>query len=153
MRLAALMWVPYIILAGIGMSLKSTPFNVAGSVFYLLPMIFVYRLFSPADPTIALALLPIEGLACGLQAAGQIREDKDLQKLALVVFALGFIVLGYLVSRSGLLPAAVGYVMIAGALAWGVAMIPGIPLPLALALQFGGFASEGLFVIWMIVAG
>ena len=153
MRLAALMWIPYAVLAGIGMSMKSVPFNVAGSVFYLVPMILVYRLFSPADPTVALLLLPIEGLACGIQAAGQIRDDKDLLKLALVVFAVGFVVLGYLVSRSGLLPAAVGYVMIAGALAWGVAMIPGLPLPLALALQFRGFASVGLFVICFIGAG
>ncbi|HYL51986.1 MAG TPA: hypothetical protein VEZ15_08455 [Acidimicrobiia bacterium] len=153
MRVAALMWFAYAALAGVGMGLKSVPFSVAGSVFYLVPMVLVYRLFSPADTTVALALLPIEGLACGIQAAGQIRDDKDLQKLALVVFALGFVVLGYLVARSDLLPPFVGYAMIAGAVAWGVAMIPGMPLPVALPLQLLGFASEGLFVIWMLVAG
>ena len=135
------------------MGFKSVPFSVAGSVFYLVPMILVYRLFSSADPTVALALLPIEGLACGIQAAGQIRDDKDLQKLALLVFAVGFIVLGYLVTRSDLLPAAVGYVMIAGALAWGVAMIPGMPTAIALPLQLIGFLSEGVFVVWMLVTG
>jgi len=153
MRVAGLSWLAYFALAAAGSLLKSTPLNVAASALYMLPMILVYRLFSPADPTVALVLLPIEGFACGLQAAGQIRDDKDLQKLALFVFALGFIVLGYLVSRSGLLPAALGYVMVAGAIAWCAAMIPGMPLPIAMVLQVAGFASEGLFVIWMLVAG
>ena len=153
MRVAAISWFLYFAFAGAGMAFKSTPLNVAGSVLYLVPMILVYRLFSPADPTVALLLLPIEGLACGIQAAGQLRDDKDLLRLALVVFAVGFVVLGYLVSRSGLLPQQLGYVMIAGALAWCVAMIPGMPTPIALPLQFAGFASEGLFVIWMLVAG
>ena len=153
MRIAALSWLVYFAFAASGIALKSTPLNAIGSAIYMLPMVLVYRIFSVADPTVALALLPIEGFACGLQAAGQIRDDKDLQKLALVVFAVGFIVLGYLVARSGLLPAPLGYVMIAGALAWGVAMIPGLPTPIALPLQFAGFASEGLFVIWMLVVG
>jgi len=153
MRIAALSWLVYASAAGAGMVLKSGPVSAIGSALYMLPMVLVYRIFSPADPNVALLLLPIEGFACGLQGAGQLRDDKDLQRLALVVFALGFIVLGYLVARSGLLPAALGYVMIAGALAWCVAMIPGMPTPIALPLQFAGFASEGLFVIWMLVAG
>jgi len=153
MRVAGLSWFVYFALAGAGALLKSAPLNAVGTDLYLLPMVLVYRLFSPADPTVALALLPIEGFAAGIQAAGQIRDDKDLQRLALLVFALGFIVLGYLVARSALLPAALGYVMIAGALAWCAALVPGMPLPLAVALQVSGFASEGLFVIWMLVAG
>ena len=153
MRIAGLSWLAYFALAGAGSVLKSPSLNAAGSALYMLPMILVYRLFSPADQTVALLLLPIEGFACGMQAAGQIRDDRDLQKLALFVFALGFIVLGYLVSRSDLLPAIVGYVMVAGAIAWCAAMIPGLPLPVAIVLQVAGFASEGLFVVWMLVAG
>jgi len=153
MRVASLSWLVYIAAAGAGMVLKNGAVSAIGSALYMLPMVLVYRIFSPADPIVALALLPIEGFACGLQAAGQIRGDGDMQKLALVVFALGFVVLGYLVARSGLLPAPVGYVMIAGAITWCAAMIPGLPTPIGLALQFLGFASEAAFVIWMLVAG
>ena len=153
MRTAGLSWIVYIAFAAAGILLKSPQVSAVGSALYMLPMILVYRLFSSADPLVALVLLPIEGFAAGLQAAGQLRDDNDMQKLALFVFAAGFIVLGYLVARSGLLPAPVGYVMIAGALAWAAAMIPGMPLPIARVLQATGFLTEGLFVIWMIVAG
>jgi len=153
MRIAGLSWFAYVALAGAGALLKSAPLNALGSALYMLPMVLVYRIFSPADPTVALALLPIEGFACGMQAAGQIRDDKDLQRMALVMFALGFIVLGYLVARSGLLPAQLGYAMVLGALAWCAALIPGMPLPIAVVLQGLGFASEGLFVVWMLIAG
>ena len=153
LRIAGLSWLVYVALSGAGAVLKNGPVSAIGSALYLLPMILVYRLFAPADQNVALLLLPIEGFACGLQAAGQLRDDNDMQKLALVVFALGFVVLGYLVARSGLLPAAVGYVMVAGAFAWVLAMVPGVPLPIARVLQASGFASEGLFVVWMVIAG
>lgn len=153
MRIAGLSWLLYFALAAAGTALKSPPVSALGSALYMLPMILVYEVFSPADPIVALALLPIEGFACGMQAAGQLRGDKDLERLALVVFALGFIVLGYLVARSGLLPAPLGYAMVLGALAWCAALIPGMPRPVAVVLQGSGFASEGVFVIWMVVAG
>ena len=65
-------------------------------------------------------------------------------------FALFLVALGDLVARSGFMPRAIGIYLTLAGLAWSVALIPGMPTPVAVVLMaFGGFA-ELVLALWLL---
>src|SRR4051794_35410108 len=104
MRGAGLVYVAYFALSITGAALRSVPLQVIATAWYFVLAVVLYRLFAPADPTVALALLPLALLGCAIQAWGQVQADAGLLRLALVAFGLFLVVLGYLVARSTFAP-------------------------------------------------
>ena len=150
MRLAGIAYLVYFALAGAGVGLKSTPLNIAGTAFYFVLFVLIYRFFAPVDPLVALAMLPIAALACAVQGVGQLQSSSELQRVALVIFGVNLVLLGYLVARSGFAPSTLGYVLAVAGIGWCAAQIPGTP-PVVMGIVFlFGAISEGVFAFWLL---
>ena len=127
--------------------------QVAATWFYVVVAVVLYRLFAPADPLVALALLPLAFIGCLLQAFGQVQADAGLLRLALVPFGLFLLVLGYLIARSSVAPVALGALLAVAGIAWPMVVIPAMPSWYAgVAIVLGIVAEAGL-AIWLLIAG
>jgi hypothetical protein len=80
-------------------------------------------------------------------------SDRDLQRLALVFFALFLVALGYLAARSGFTPRAIGVWLLLAGISWFAVVL--IPLPFAVAAGLQGFGglSELAFALWLLFGG
>jgi len=151
-RLAVIVWVTYFVLSGAGLGLKILPLSLAANAVYFVLALVLYRYFAPADPLVALALLPLAALGCVVQSVGMIQDDRGIQRVALVFFGLFLAAIGVLVLRADIAPRPIGYALVGAGLASCMLLIPELPAPLtALALGAGGLA-EGAFAFWMLVA-
>ncbi len=86
--------------------------------------VFLYQLFGPADPRIALALFPLAALGGLIQGLGQAKVDIGLVRAALVPFALFLVVLGHLIGRSTFAPRELGVLVAAAGIVWPIAVTP-----------------------------
>ena len=153
-RIAGRLYVVYVVLAIAGAVLKSLELSVVGTAAYFVLAVQLYRLVAPVDRRVAFVLLPLAELGCVIQGIGMVGSDRDLQRLALVFFALFLVALGYLVARSGFLPRAIGVCLLLAGIAWCmVVLIPGLPFAVAVALQGFGGLSELAFALWLLFGG
>jgi hypothetical protein len=152
-RITGVVYVAYFVLAIAGMALGSTPLSVVGTGMYFVVAIFLYWTFAPADPRIALALLPLAALGCVIQGIGMIQADRDMRRLALLFFGLFLVVLGYLIARSTLAPPPLGYALAIAGVSWCAIMIPGVSAPLSLGVMALGGAAEIVLALWLLLAG
>src|SRR5882762_10858367 len=144
-RLAVVIWVAYFALSGAGLGLKILPLSLVANAVYFVLAIVLFQYFRPADPLIALALLPLAALGSVVQSIGMIQGDRGIQVIALVFFGLFLATLGYLLLRAGIAPAPIGYALVGAGLASCTLLIPQLPAPLvALVLGLGALA-EGAF--------
>jgi hypothetical protein len=153
MRGAGLVYVAYFVLSAAGAALRNVPLQVVATASYFVLAVVLYRLFAPADPVAALALLPLALVGCVIQAFGQVQGDAGVLRLALVPFGLFLVVLGYLIARSAFGPLALGALLVVAGLAWPIAVIPGAPSWSAAVAVALGIVAEGALAIWLLVAG
>jgi hypothetical protein len=153
LRAVGLLWFVYIAIAGVGEATHLVPAKLAGTAFYFVIALAVYRLFAPAEPWAALALIPLAALGCIIQGVGQARADRDLQLVALVFFGLFLATVGYLVLRTALLPQWVGVALVLAGLAWCASMVPGTPLAARAIVAALGAIAEGAFALSLILSG
>jgi hypothetical protein len=151
-KVAGLVYVAYFLLALGGTTLRSVPLQLAGTAANFVLAVFLYRLFSPADPRIALALLPLSFVHCVIQGVGQAQANTDYQRVALLPFVGFFIVLGYLITRSTFAPASLGVLVVLAGLAWLIPVVPGVPAWSTLAVVIFGIVAEGALMIWLLTA-
>ena len=151
MKVVGLVYVAYFLLAFAGMTLKSVPLQLAGTATNFLLAVFLYRLFAPADPRIALALLPLAFIHCAIQGVGQVQADTGTLRFALLPFVGYLVVLGYLIARSTFAPAGLGVLVAVAGLAWLIAVVPGVPTWSTLAVVVFGSVAEGALAIWLLI--
>jgi hypothetical protein len=151
-RIVGLVYVAYFILAVAGMTLRNMPLQLVGTAAYFVLAVLLYRLFAPADPPVALALLPLAFIHCVIQGVGQVQADGWLLRLALVPFAGYLFVLGYLIARSTFAPAALGVLVVLAGLVWLIGVLPGVPTWSTLAAVVFGSVAEGALAIWLLIA-
>lgn len=150
-RLAGIVWLAYIGLSIAGGGLKLVPLSIAANAVYFVFAIAVFRLLSPVDPLAAFALLPLAAIGAVIQSQGQIQDDRDLQRLALIPFALFLAAIGYLLLRSAAAPQLLGIWLVLAAPTWiGFAFLTGVPLPIRGLGALLGEASEAGLVIWLL---
>ncbi|HKC51658.1 MAG TPA: DUF4386 family protein [Myxococcota bacterium] len=150
-RIAGRLYVVYIVLAIAGGVLNSLELSVVGTAAYFVLCVQLYRLVAPVDRRVAFVLLPLAALGCVIQSIGMVGSDRDLQRLALVFFALFLVALGYLVARSGFIPRWIGIWLLLAGISWcAVVVIPGLPLAVAVGLQGFGGLSELVFALWLL---
>lgn len=153
-RLAGRLYVVYVALAIAGAVLKSLELSLVGTAAYFVLTVQLYRLVAPVGRRVAFVLLPLAALGCLVQGAGMAGSDRDLQRLALVFFALFLVALGYLVARSGFMPRTIGLWLLAAGISWcAVVLIPNLPLAIAAALQAFGGLAELAFALWLLFGG
>jgi len=152
-RIAGRLYVVYVVLAIVGGALKSLELSLVGTAGYFVLCVQLYRLLAPVDRRVAFVLLPLAALGCVIQGVGMVGSDRDLQRLALVFFALFLVALGYLVARSHFIPRAIGFWLLLAGISWcAVVMVP-LPFAVAVALQGFGGLSELAFALWLLFGG
>ena len=152
MKVVGLVYVAYFLLAFAGMTFRSVPLQLAGTALNFVLAVFLYRLFAPADPRIALLVLPLSFIHCVLQGIGQAQANTDLQRSALLPFAGFLIVLGYLIAQSTFAPASLGVLVALAGIAWLIPVVPGVPTWSTLAVVVYGIVAEGALAIWLLAA-
>ena len=152
-RLAGLLYVAYFVLAIAGAALKSLELSVIGTAAYFVLCVQLYRLVAPVDRRVAIALLPLAALGCLIQGIGMVGSDRDLQRLALVFFALFLVALGYLAARSGFIPRAIGVWLLLAGISWCAVVLIPLPFAVAAGLQAFGGLSELAFALWLLFGG
>src|SRR5688572_21030244 len=99
MKIVGLAYVAFLLLSLAGTRLRDVPVQLVGSATGFVLPVLLYRLFAPADPLIALALLPLAFIHYVIQGVGQVRADTGTLRIALLPFAAFLMVLGYLIAR------------------------------------------------------
>jgi hypothetical protein len=152
MRGAGLVYIAYFVLSVAGAVLRNVQLQVVATAFYFVLAMVLYRLFAPADPLFAVALLPLALAGCLIQAFGQVQADAGILRVALVPFGLFLIVLGYLIMRSSFAPLALGALLAVAGIAWPIVVVPGMPSWYAGVAVVLGIVAEGALAIWLLVA-
>lgn len=152
MKIVGLVYVAFLLLSLAGMTLRNMPLQLVGNATGFVLAVLLYRLFAPADPHIALALLPLAFSHYVIQGVGQVRADAGTLRLALVPFAAYLMVLGYLIARSTFAPAALGVLIVLAGLAWLITVVPGVPTWSTLAVVLFGGVAEVALAIWLLIA-
>jgi len=151
-KLIGVVYVAFLLLSLAGMRLRNLPIKLVANATGFVLAVLLYRLFAPADPDIALALLPLAFVHYVIQGVGQVRADATMLRLALLPFAAYLIVLGYLIAGSTFAPAELGVLIVLAGLAWLIAVLPGIPIWSTLAVVALGIIAEVALAIWLLIA-
>jgi hypothetical protein len=151
-KIVGLAYVAFLLLSLAGMTLRNIPLQLVADVTGFLLAVLLYRLFAPADPYVALALLPLAFIHYVIQGVGQVRADVGTLRLALLPFAAYLVVLGYLIARSTFAPGALGVLIALAGLAWLIAVVPKVPTWSTLAGVIFGIVAEVALAIWLLVA-
>jgi hypothetical protein len=151
-NLVGLVYVAFLLLSLAGMSLRNVPLQLVGNAIGFVLAVLLYRLFAPADPFIALALLPLAFIHYLIQSVGQVRADTGTRRLALLPFTAYLMLLGYLITSSTFAPVALGVVIAFAGLAWLIAVVPGVPTWTTLAVVLFGIVAEVALAIWLLIA-
>jgi len=151
-KFVGLVYVAFLLLSLAGERLRNMPLQLVGNATGFVLAVLLYRLFAPADPHIALAMLPLAFIHYVIQGVGQVRADAGTLRLALLPFAVYLMVLGYLIARSTFAPIALGLLIALGGLGWLIAVVPRVPTWSALAVVLFGIVAEVALAIWLLVA-
>jgi Domain of unknown function (DUF4386) len=152
MMVVGLVYVAFLLVSAAGGQLRNVPLQLVGNATGFVLAVLLYRLFAPADPRIALALVPLALIHYVIQAVGQVRADAGTLRLALLPFAAYLMVLGYLIVVSTFAPVALGVLVVLAGVAWLITVVPGAPTWSTLAVvAFGGIAEVAL-AVWLLIA-
>ena len=152
MKIVGLVYVAFLLLSLAGMALRNMPLQLVGSATGFVLAVLLYRLFAPADPAVALVLLPLAFIHYVIQGVGQVRADAGMLRLALLPFAAYLMVLGYLIARSTFAPVALGVLIALAGLAWLIVVVPRVPTWSTLTVVFFGVVAEVALAIWLLMA-
>lgn len=152
MKVVGLVYVAFLVISFAGMTFRIVPLQLVGTATGLVLAVLLYRLFAPADPNIALALLPLAFIHYVIQGVGQVQADTDKLRFALLPFAGFLVVLGYLIARSTFAPDALGVLLVLAGLAWVIPVVPGVPLWSTLAVVVLGVVAEVTLAVWLLIA-
>lgn len=160
-RMAAILYLAYFVIAGIGQVLAlqdpasalAAAVQVGGTMWYGVVALLLCRLFG--DPTRGAGVLAMVSVVVGCVFQSlyyALALGRGAEVLALAFFGLFLVFLGYLVVRSAVIPRAIGVALIVGGAASCVLWLPFVPAALAPAFLLGGLAELALF-LWLLIVG
>jgi len=165
-RLAGALWLVVIVASVIGIAVQSTQPRIAfaalefGAVCYLGVTVLLYALFKPVDATLALfaAACGVMGLASGGDTSPTSPPSETGFLLGMVFFGFQILSIGYLITRSALIPRALGVLLMLGGASYvinsftnfvapyvGTHLMPFI-VPIAI-------LGEGALTLWLLIKG
>lgn len=165
-RLAGALWLVVIVVSVIGIAVQSRQPRIAfaaiefGAVCYLGVTVLLYMLFKPVDATLALfaAGCGLMGLASGGDTSPTSPPSETGFLLGMVFFGFQILTIGYLITRSTLIPRALGILLMLGGASYiinsftnfvapnvGTHLMPFV-VPIAI-------LGEGALTVWLLVRG
>jgi hypothetical protein len=148
---AALVYVAYFVLAGVGQATGARELSVVGTACYFLVAVALWSLFGPADRRVALLALVFAALGCTVQAVGQMQADTGVQTAAIGFFGLFEIVIGYLITRSAFAPRWLGAVLVLAGVMGFTAVFAAVPTTLRYGVVLLSALGELALFLWLIV--
>lgn len=147
---AAIAYVVYFVLAGVGQATGSIALTVIGTASYFLVAVALWLVFASAGARVGAAALAFAAIGCVVQGIGQARSDLALQTAALAFFGGFEIALAYLIVRSPFAPRSLGAALaIAGAADVVAVMVP-LPDTVRFAVVALGGLAELALLVWLI---
>ncbi len=151
MKIIGVVYVAFLLLSLAGMRLRNVPLQLVANATGFALAVLLYGLFAPADPLLALALMPLAFIHYAIQGVGQVRGDTVTLRLALLPFAFYLMVLGYLMAQSTFAPVALGVLIVLAGVAWLIAVLPKVPIWTTLAVVLFGVVAEVALAIWLLI--
>jgi len=164
-RLAGVLWLVVIVVSVISVATKpgmprlAFAANQFGAVCYLGVTVLLYQLFKPVDTSIALfaAFCGLAGVASGA-ALELVQSDPPAQGfyIEMVFFGAQIISIGYLITRSTLIPRALGVLLLLGGASYVINSFTNFLAP-ALGAHLAPFVipvailGEGALTFWLLV--
>jgi len=158
-RLAGALWL-VVIAAGVvsvvtqsGVPRLALAANQFGGVCYLGVTVLLYQLFKPVDTNISLF-----GAFCGLAGVASGAEGSQGFFIAMVFFGFQIISIGYLITRSTLIPRILGVLLLLGGSSYVINsftnfLAPAIGAHLAPFVIPVAILGEGALTLWLLVKG
>ena len=131
-----------------------------GGLFYLGVTVLLYALFKPVDTSVALfaAVCGVAGVASGAasDASGPAATQGFL--ISMVFFGSQIVAVGYLITRSNLIPRALGVLLILGGSSYLLNsftnfLSPSVGAHLAPFVIPIAIVGEGAFTLWLLIKG
>ena len=165
-RMAGALWLIVILASVIGIAVQSTQPRIAfaalefGAVCYLGVSVLLYTLFKPVEATLALfaAACGVMGLASGGDTSPTSPPSESGFLLGMVFFGTQILTIGFLITRSTLIPRVLGLLLMLGGVSYiinsftnfvapdvGTHLMPFI-VPIAI-------LGEGGLTLWLLVKG
>jgi len=165
-RLAGALWLVVILVSVIGILTQTAHPRIAfaalqfGAVCYLGVTVLLYALFKPVDGTLALfaAACGVVGLATGGVTAPTSPPSETAFLLEMVFFGCQILMIGYLITRSVLVPRALGVLLMLGGASYVINsfinfLAPGIGSHLMPFIVPIAILGEGSLTVWLLVRG
>lgn len=165
-RLAGALWLVVILVSVVGVITQTTHPRIAfaalefGAVCYLGVTVLLYTVFKPVDATLALfaAACGVIGLASGGDTAPTAAPSETAFLVEMVFFGCQILTIGYLITRSTLIPRALGVLLMLGGASYLINSFSNFLAP-----EFGRYVmpfiipiailGEGASTIWLLVKG
>jgi len=124
-----------------------------GALEYALVVVLLGCLFEPAGRAFSWAIAAIGLVSCALSAAAGPLHLLTLPFNVIAVFGPYCIGLGYLVVRSGMLPRAIGFLLVAAGISWLTFTWPALSHRVAPWNTAAGGIPELIFTLWLLLFG
>jgi hypothetical protein len=127
---------------------------VASTAIYAALVVLLVRLLWEIDPRVALAAAILGLVGCAIQSASSVMGLGRYGPIAAMFFFGLFMVLyGWLITRSTVMPIAIGIMFVVGGFGWCSLSIPGFPATLGLVVYGLGGVAELALAAWLVVRG
>ena len=166
-RLAGALWLLVIAVSVLSVLTRSTQPRLAfaanqfGGLCYLGVTVLLYELFKPVNTSLSLfaAVCGAAGVASGA-AADLVRSDPPAQGffVAMVFFGFQVMSIGYLITRSTLIPRILGVLLVLGGLSYVINsftnfLSPAVGAHLSPFIVPVAILGEGSLTLWLLVKG
>ena len=165
-RVAGTLWLAVILVSVIGIAVQSTQPRIAfaalefGAVCYIGVTVLLYALFKPVDATLALfaAACGVIGLASGGDTSPTSPPSESGFLLGMVFFGFQILTIGFLITRSTLIPRVLGILLMLGGASYIVNsftnfVAPDIGRHLMPFVVPIAILGEGALTVWLLVKG
>lgn len=165
-RLAGALWLVVILVSVIGVMTQTAHPRIAfaalqfGAVCYLGVTVLLYSVFKPVDATLALfaAACGVVGLATGGVTAPTSPPSETAFLLEMVFFGSQIVTIGYLITRSTLVPRALGVLLMLGGASYLINsftnfLAPSVGSHLMPFIVPIAIVGEGALTLWLLVKG
>jgi hypothetical protein len=165
-RVAGALWLVVIVVSVIGVMTQTAHPRIAfaalqlGAVCYLGVTVLLYAVFKPVDATLALfaAVCGVVGLASGGDTAPASPPSETAFLVEMVFFGCQILTIGYLITRSNLIPRALGVLLMLGGASYLINsftnfLAPGVGSHLMPFIVPIAVLGEGALTLWLLVKG
>lgn len=113
----------------------------------------LYLILKPVSPGLSLVAAVVSVVGCSIAPLSMVVRLPQPNNIALVIFGVYCLLLGYLIIRSTFLPRTVGVLMVFAGLGWLTFMSPPLARDMFPYTFLPGIIGEGVLTFWLLLFG